>query len=248
MSQGQDALSGAATGAAIGSAFGPGYGTVIGGLAGGLYGYFSGGNNQTRGEQLDDRYGKLRPQDFRLPGYKQQYDQYGQYAGARGGSEFRGGQEQLGSILAAEANGNGVGQRLVGMQARQAADRASAQQFAALSGARPGQQAMASRNAMLGTAMAQSAVGEQAALGSAQATLGAQGLYSQHLQGARSADDQMLAEMLKQRQQAAQAQQQGYQNYAANQTSRFNAELKEASNNELTLGALQGAAQAWKNR
>lgn len=195
-----------------------------------------------RDKRASEQYGAPDRKNFNLPGYQQQYDQYGQYAGARGGSEFRGGQQQLGNILAAEANGNGVGQRLVGMQARQAADRASAQQFAALSGARPGQQAMASRNAMLGTALAQSAVGEQAALGSAQMTLGAQGAYSQHLQGARNSDDQMLAEMLKQRQQAAAYQQQGGMGYEQNRAQRYAALLGVPTQGEILAGGLQGVA------
>lgn len=147
-------------------------------------------DSMDRSKRAEEMYGGINSQSMGVPNYRGQYQQYGQLANQYGaqGSAFRGQQQQLGSMLAQEARGQGVGQRLVGMQARQAADRASAQQFGAVAGARPGMQAMASRNAMLGSALAQSAVGEQAALGSAQMTLGAQGLYNQHLEGARGQD------------------------------------------------------------
>lgn len=143
-----------------------------------------------RSAMAEERYGGQHDVDMSVPSYGRQFGTFGNLAHQYGqqGSSFRGNQQQLGRILADEARGAGVGQRLVGMQARQAADRASAQQFGAIAGARPGMQAMASRNAMLGSAMAQSAVGEQAALGSAQMTLGAQNLYNQHLEGARGQD------------------------------------------------------------
>ncbi len=150
----------------------------------------SGLDSLDRSGKAEEMYGGVNAKGMEVPHFASQYGNYGQMANryAGQGSSFRGDQQNLGNILAAEASGNGVGQRLVGMQARQAADRASAQQFGAVAGARPGMQAMASRNAMLGSAMAQSAVGEQAAMGSAQMTLGAQQAYGQHLSAARGQD------------------------------------------------------------
>jgi hypothetical protein len=210
-----------------------------------------------RSAKAEELYGGVDAAGMQLPHFDALYGGYGKLGRyyANQGSSFRGDQASLGNMLAQEARGNGVGQQLVGMQARQAADRASAQQFGAVAGARPGMQAMASRNAMLGSAMAQSAVGEQAALGSAQMTLGAQNAYGQHLQAARGADiaqqqanNQAQLEAYRQRLQAAQMQQQG--SFAAEQarTQRYDALARMPTAAETAMGGLAGLGGAMFGR
>ncbi len=251
---------GAATGAAIGSAV-PGIGTAIGAgigaIGGGLAGYFGGGgDSMDRSAQAEQRYGGVNQQNYNVPGYGGMFNNYGQAANRFGqqGSRWAGQQNQFGNVLQQEALGHGVGQQLVGMQARQAADRASAAQFAALGGARPGMQAMASRNAMLGSAMAQSAVGEQAALGSANMTLGAQGQYGNFMQGARAGDmqqqsqnNQAQLQAWQQQQQLAQMQQQGGMNYEQQRAQRYAAMLgqNQPTNTEKGLGLVGGALSGY---
>ncbi len=253
------AISYGATGAAVGSAFGPA-GTAIGGGLGAGYGYLTGGGESEHQKRLRQaqQYEKLG--NMGLPGFDNQYGNYGKMADRFGSqdSSFRGDQLGLGNILAQEASGNGVGQQLVGMQARQAADRASNQQYSALGAARPGMQAMASRNAMLGSALAQSAVGEQAALGSANMTLGAQGQYANFLQGARAGDQnqqqvnsQAELEAYRQRLAASQMQQQGNQYKQGLKNDRWMALMAPQagpSSSDKALGALGGALSAYNAR
>jgi hypothetical protein len=245
--------SGAAGGAAAGSAFGP-WGAAIGGVGGGLLGGLAGSMDRTRGYEGPNR------AEFNVPGYNTQYGQLGSFAHAANDraapvSAFRGNQVGLGRILGAEARGQGVGQQLVAKNAQLAADRASATQFSALAGARPGMQAMASRNAMLGSALAQSAVGEQAAVGSAQMTLGAQQQYGQFLQGARGQDeetelrrrqmnDQAVLEAMRQRGQLAVAQQTGGMNYEQLRAGRANALLGTPTQGEIMTGGIVGLGSA----
>jgi hypothetical protein len=203
-----------------------------------------------RSKKAEELYGGVDANGLRVPHFDSQYGNYGNLANQYGAqsSSFRGDQQSLGRILAAEASGHGVGQQLVGMQARQAADRASAQQFGAVSGARPGMQAMASRNAMLGSAMAQSAVGEQAALGSAQMTLGAQNAYGQHLQAARGQDinqqqvnNQSQLEAYRQRLMLSQMQQQGAMTAEQLRAQRYSALMGAPTQGEIIAGGLTGA-------
>lgn len=214
------------------------------------------------------------PGDYGVPGFDamnngyrenaQQRSRLGDMYGARDApiSDQRANQLGLGRILAQEAQGNGVGQNLVRMQAREAANRASAQQFAALGGARPGMQAMAARNAMLGTALAQGGVGQQAAMGSANMTLGAQNLYGQHLQGMRGQDEQTALQsrgmndqaqlaayqqqmgLMDQRRQLAGMGQQGNQAYQQNQTARWGAQMGAPTKGEMLLGGFTGLGSA----
>lgn len=220
------------------------------GSGGGLYGALS--SPHSGGTYFQQRRGQAdivqHPDygDMGVPGFDRQYNQFGQMM--NGGSRYEQDQRGLGRILAAEASGNGVGQQLVGMQARQAADRASNQQFAALGGARPGMQAMASRNAMLGTALAQSAVGEQAALGSANMTLGAQGQYGQFLQGARGQDLSQQGQNLaagNSRAQLAGMQQQGNQFNANLGNSRWLAAYGGVPQQQSKLDKYGGAAMGF---
>ncbi len=143
----QQGAAGAALGAGIGGPAAP-LGAAIGGGLGLAYGLFGGGGGPSRLEEAEKRYGGVG--GMNVPHFQQQYGQYGDIANQRAGlaqqygqrtapiSDQRGNQLGLGQILADEARGNGVGQQLVGMQARTAADRASAQQFAALGGAGDG--------------------------------------------------------------------------------------------------------------
>lgn len=269
------AVSYGATGAMIGSAGGP-VGAAIGGGLGAAYGFFSGGSGFDRAQRAEDKYGGVDARGMQVPHFQQQYGQYGQIANQRGalgqqlGSRVapisngvRGSQMGLGSILSQEARGQGVGQQLVRMQAQQAADRASQQQFAAVGGARPGMQAMAARNAMLGSSIAQSAVGGQAALGSAQMTLGAQGLYGNHLQSVRGQDENTALQSraindraqsdaygqqlqaLGQRQGLSGMQQQGAMTAEQLRAQRYAALMGAPTSGEIAAGGLMGAAGAY---
>ncbi len=216
------------------------------------------GDSVDRSKRAEQLYGGVDSSKLGVPGFDRQYDNYGAMGRAYGRQDpwfsgFRRDQGSLGRILASEARGQGVGQQLVGMQARQAANRASAQQFGAAQAARPGMEAMAARNAMLGSALAQSAVGEQAALGSAQMTLGAQNAYGGFLQGARGQDEsnvmaqrqlnnQSQLEAYRQRLLLSQAQQQGALQNEAYRTSRYNALLGSPTKGEALLGGVEGAA------
>lgn len=220
------------------------------GLTSSSYGDYveQGIDSMDRSKAAEEKYGGVG--NLNVSQFGQQYGNYGRLAQGYGqqGSTFRGNQVGLGDMLAQEARGQGVGQQLVGMQARTAADRASAQQFGAVAGARPGMQAMASRNAMLGSALAQSAVGEQAALGSAQMTLGAQQAYGQHLEGARAQDinqtqlnNQSQLEAYRQRLQLAQMQQQGAISKEQLRAQRYAALMGAPTKGELIAGGAVGA-------
>ena len=214
------------------------------------------GRGLDRKGPAEDLYGGVDMKGLQVPGFQGQFNNYGQMGqqyGQRGpgNSQFYGDQRGLGNILSQEARGQGVAQQLVGMQARTAADRAQSQQFAAAAGARPGMQAMAARNAALGGALAQSAVGEQAALGSAQATLGAQGQYAQFLQGARGQDlqnqgqnDQAQLEAYRQRLALSEMQQRGAISGEGFRTQRYGALLGVPTPGETALGGFTGLAGA----
>lgn len=241
-----------------GAGLGAGGGFLIGGpagaMAGGAAGYSLGAGlegSMDRNARASSEYGGVGPMN--VPHFQEQYDQYGRLADQYGkqGSAFRKDQAALGHTLSEEAQGRGIGQMLVTDQARQAADRASAQQFGAIAGARPGMQAMASRNAMLGSALAQSAVGEQASNASGQVTLGAQNLYSNHLAGARGQDiNQQQANSsaqlgaLGQRGQLSQAQQQGAMTAEQIRAQRYQALLGAPTNGEIIAGGLSGMGAA----
>lgn len=250
----------AGAGGVAGGIFGGPAGATLGASAGyGLGSALGNSDEFDRTKRAEALYG-YQGGNTGLPGFDRQYNNYGEMGRAYGRqdpyfSKFRGQQQGLGELLAAEARGKGVGQQLVGMQARQAANRASAQQFGAAQAARPGMEAMAARNAMLGSAVAQSAVGEQAALGSAQMTLGAQGQYGQFLQGARGQDEgtvmaqrqlnnQSQLEAYRQRLLLSQAQQQGGLQGEAYRTSRYNALLGSPTQGEIALGGVVGGLGA----
>lgn len=175
---------------------------------------------------------------FDLPGFDQQFDQYGGIAGQGprdvpqvGQSSFRGDQQGLINMLQQQARGEGPGQELVRRQAQGVADRGMAQQLGAARGARAGQGPGAFLGAAQNASNMQSRVGEQAATGGLQAQLGAIGQLGGTLQGARGQDlqrggmnqsatlqgrgmdDQRQMEALRQRLLASQMQQQGQMGY-----------------------------------
>jgi hypothetical protein len=210
-------------------------------------------NGMDRSKKAEELYGGVNAKSMEVPNFWGQYNKYGQAAQGYGqqGSGFRNDQASFGHVLANEAMGHGVGQQLVGMQARQAANRASAQQFSAVAGARPGMQAMASRNAMLGSALAQSQVGENAAGASAQMTIGAQQAYGQHLQAARGQDQQQQQQnnaaqlqAYQQRMQLSGLQQNGAMSAEQQRTERYKALMGAPTQNEIVAGAAMGGASA----
>lgn len=244
----EGALGGAASGAAAGSVAGP-WGAVIGGAAGGVIGgiggWLSGGNDEKKKKELERKYGLQGQNQFQLPGYQNTVDQYGQLAGRLGGrvapqsasSGYVPQQQALGRQLAAEAQGRGLGQQLIRNQAQAQSDQGYRQQLSAAASARPGQGAMAARQAMMNTGNANAMMGGQVANAAGQYQLGAMNNYGQFLQSARAQDeaqnqfnvDARLRQMglndaaqlgaLGQRLQAQQAQQQGNQSY---QNARYN--------------------------
>lgn len=190
---GKGAVGGAAGGAAAGTQIMPGWGTAIGAVGGGLLGGFlSGGENKPY---------KPKQDNFGVPSYSRQYDNYGQAAAGfshRGGpqmagaqmgdSAFRGDQQALIRGLQADAAGRGPSQQLVRMQAQGAADRGMAQQMSIAAGGAPGSGAANARTAALAGGQMQSQVGGQAAMAGLQARLGATEQLGGALSGARGQD------------------------------------------------------------
>lgn len=262
MGKGTSAVSGAATGAATGAAVGsvvPVWGTAVGaaagGLIGGIGGWMSGG-----GESEFDRqrrlFGEVDRNNFNVPGFNQQYGQYGQaadrFANRNIGGALVGQQNAHTRLLQQEAVGQGIGQRLVRHQAQGMADRNTAQQYGMAAAARPGQQAMAARNMALGSAIGQSAVGEQAANAGGQVALAAQGQLGQHLAGMRGAatadaqtNDQAQLEAMRQRMQLSGMQQQGGMGYEQLRMGGYAGALQRPTDYDSMLGAVQGAGSAY---
>lgn len=157
---------------------------------------------------------------FQTPGFDRQFGRYTQLSnGAEGrmaGQGFRDAQGDLLRQLQADAAGKGPSQELVRMQAQGMADRGYGQQLAAAGAARPGQGALASRNAAFAGAGLQSQVGGQAAQAGLQARLGAMQQIGQVAGQARQGDlsqmglnDQTQLEALRQRLQLSGMQQGG---------------------------------------
>lgn len=190
MGRGADTIGGAASGAAIGSVGGP-WGAAAGGLIGAGIGFFGGGGNSAP----KPRYG-----NYTVNNYDKQYGNYGRFADmaearqapqAQYSGQFRDEQGGYLRMMRREAQGNGIGQALVRSQAQSAADRNMSQQMGMAASARPGQTAMAARNAALAGGIGNSAIGEQAAQAGGQMALGAQSQYGQALAGARDQDENM---------------------------------------------------------
>lgn len=195
MGRGSETAKGAAGGALAGGAIGGPWGAAAGGVIGGAMGYFGGGNGSSS-PQWSERYS--------LPEFYGQYGKYGrlsnEYAGRQApqagmhfasGGQYVNDQAQFGRQLAQEAQGRGIGQNLVRMQAQNMANRGQAQQYGMATSARPGMGALAYQNAAMNAANSQAQVGGQAALAGGQMQLGAMGQYGQFLQGARGQDQQL---------------------------------------------------------
>lgn len=190
-----------------GQLIGGGLGAAAGGLIAGPAGV---GIGAGLGSQLGGQFGsnpngtrnKYQPNqaNFMLPGYQDQYNQYGNLAnqygntGLLGGvyrgnqSQFAGDQRQLANMLMAQAQGNGPGQELARRNAQMMADRGASQQVAMAQASRPGQGALATRRAANTTGQLQSQAGAQAVTGGLQAQLGAASQLGGVLQGARAGD------------------------------------------------------------
>ncbi len=229
---------------------------------------FSGAN---RADAAEEKYGGVDRNNFNVPGYDQSFNQYGQMAGQYGGrqapqagqSGYTGQQRQFVGQMGREAQGNGIGQRLIQAQAQGQADRGMQQQFGMAAGARPGQGAMAMRNAMMNSGNMNAQVGGQASQAQGQYQLGAMQGYGNALQGARGQDDQMnqfntdarLRQLglndqsqlaaLQQRLQLQGLQQQGGMGYEQQRTNRFTGMMNAPTSGEQVLGALQGGASMY---
>ncbi len=249
------ATKGALGGATIGGSFGGPAGAVIGGAAGGLLGGFGGGGQYEPNRSAFDVH-RFSPQYNQYSAMQQQYG--GREAPRVGESHFRAFQASLAKELYKESLGKGVGQKLVRMQAQQAADQAMRQQLALAQGAAPGGGAAAARSAALAGGQAQSAVGGQAAQAGLQAQLGAMGMLGSVAEQGRSQDyqlggmnadltlrnrsinDQASLEALRQRLQLSQMQQQGamgYEQLRAGQAPQMGA-------GDMLMGLGMGAGQA----
>jgi hypothetical protein len=166
---------------------------------------------QAEKKAMQERERQRQANAFKPAGFDKQWNTYGDVYGAAGpnrmaGQQFRDTQGALLRQLQADANGNGPGQQLVRMQAQGMADRGGQQQMAMAAGARPGQSAMAGRNAAFNTAGMQSQVGGQAAQAGLQARMGAMSQMGQVAGQARQGDlaqmglnDQTQLEALRQR-------------------------------------------------
>lgn len=275
---GSGAGKGAIGGASAGAAFGP-WGAAIGGVAGGVIGGFSGGSGGGGGT--------LNRHDFSIPGYAGMERDYSRLAGQYGqrqapqiaggymeDSAFRGDQSALIRQLQAQAAGHGVGQRVVQMQAQDAANRGLQQQYGMAAGAAPGSGASAARSAALAGGQIQSAVGQQAAMGGLQAQLGATDQLGGVLSGARGQDlqrnqtnlqamltaqqanqgamlqqsgmnDQAQLDALRQRQSLNFNSQQALAQYDALRSGHANAMIGQPTTSDRMLGAAGGAAQMY---
>lgn len=186
-------------GGALGFAIGGPAGAGIGAGLGSQLGKEMANGNMNREEAARRQWAMGDAGQFQMPGYGQAVKRYGalernfggRTAPQAGQSSFRGDQRALGRMLAREAQGNGIGQQLVRAQAQGQADQAYRQQLSAAASARPGQGALATRQAMMNSGNATSMVGGQAAQAAGQYTLGAQQNYGGFLQGARGQDDAM---------------------------------------------------------
>lgn len=254
------ATGGGLAGATAGSALGPvgaGVGGALGFIGGGLFG------GDERGSQwAPDR------NDYNLPGYENIQGRYGsrlnqgpRSAPQLGQSEFRGDQRTLADMLLAQSRGQGPGQEIARQQAMQQVDRGMSQQLAGARSARPGQSAMAARNAAMASGQLQGAGAQAATMGGLQAQQQAVGALGGVLQGARGQDlarmgqnaelqyktmgldDAREMELLRQSLAAAQAQQQGGIAYQGHLAGRYGAAQGQPTDFERIMGAAGGLGQ-----
>ena len=264
---GGDVAKGVAGGATTGAAFGP-YGMIAGGVIGGGLGYLYGGKDKPKYEYDPNQ------ANFGLPGYDGMNSQYGSMLGQgprsapqAGQSSFRGGQGQLAQMLMAQSRGRGPGQEIARMQAETQVDRGLGQQLAGARSARPGQSAMAARNAAMASGQLQGAGAQAATMGGLQAQQSAIGSLGNVLGQARGQDqslamgnanlryqtmgldDSRQMEVLRQRLAMNQAQQSGNISYEGARAGKagveFNYAASQPSSMEQYMGAAQGMGQAY---
>ncbi len=223
-----------------------------------------------RAGNAEDMYGGVDRNNFNVPGFEQSSNQYNKLAGQYGGrqapqaeySDFRRQQQGLGGQLGREMRGNGIGANLIRNQARDQSLMNQRQQMSMAASARPGQSALASRQAMMNAGNANAQVGGQSANAIGQHQLGAMQNYGQFLQGARGADeslalgnvdarlrqlgmnDQSQLEALRQRLQLQGMQQQGGMGYENQRTARYGALMGAPTSQEQALGFLSGNLKA----
>lgn len=155
--------------------------------------------------------------DFMVPEFQGQYDQYGRMAGSFGGrqapraqaftagnSQAAGQQGALSRMLMQQAQGRGPGQDLVRMQSQDMADRIAAQSAGQAARGNPAMAGLSGLNASMAGANAQSAVGGQAAMAGLQAQLGATSQLGQLLGQQRGQDQQLSMFNAGQQQQSSQ--------------------------------------------
>lgn len=251
-----DMAQGALAGGAIGGPWGA--------LAGAAGGFLLGGGSDDERRQYDPNY-----DNFMLPGYGQTRGQYDSMIGQgprgapqAGMSGFRGGQQQLSSMLFNQARGQGPGQEIARRQAAQQVEQGMGQQMAMARSARPGQSAMAARNAAMASGQLQGAGAQAASMGGLAAQQSAIGQLGGVLQGARgqdlqrnianagmrqqqmSIDDARQMELLRQRLQMDRFQQMGGMGYEQARMGGANLAAQQPSDWDKILGAAQGFGQA----
>src|SRR5262245_53085125 len=181
--------------------------------------------------------------NYDLPGFQQRNDQLNAYAQQYASDPFRAQQQQLASQLMAQAQGSNP---LSAEQLRQNTQRLQGQQMSMAAGARPANQAMASRLAMqnasqLGASMS----GQQALAGIAERNAATQALGGV-LQGGRGLDQSGYLGAMGMGLQNAGMQQAGGMGYESNRAGRFGAMLGVPTQGEKWMGlaqsGLQGAA------
>ena len=223
---------------------------ILGSVLNPIFGSFN------RADNAEEKYGGVDRNNFNLPGFQSQYDQYSNMAGQNRNaptSQYDQSQAALGQQLAAEAQGRGVGQQIIRQNLAQGQGNLARQQLSQAASARPGMSALAGRNAAFNTAQGQSQIGGQAANAGANMQLGAMGQYGNFLQGARGQDldnqarmmglnDQRQLELLRQRLQASGMQQQGGMGYEQNRLGRYTGLLGAPTEGEQLLGGLGGIA------
>jgi hypothetical protein len=247
-------------------------GALAGGAIGGPWGAVAGaGAGLLMGGGADDEKRQYDPNqdNFMLPGYGDTRSQYSNMIGQgprgapqAGVSGFRGDQRQLSGMLFDQARGQGPGQEIAQRQASQQVQQGLGQQMAMARSARPGQSAMAARNAAMAGGQLQGAGAQAASMGGLAAQQSAIGQLGGVLQGARgqdlqrnisnagmqqqqmSMDDSRQMELLRQRMMMDQMQQQGGQAYENARMGGTNLALQQPSDWDKILGAAQGFGQS----
>lgn len=212
--------------------------------------------NSNRGQRAEDLYGGVNKGNYDLPGFQDQYNQYGQLAGQNRGtptSQYDAQQSAFGQQLMNEAQGKGVGQQIIRQNLAEGQGNLARQQQSMAASARPGMGALQARNAAMNTADGASKLGGQAAFAGSNLQLNSMGQYGNFLQGARQQDldsqlrtmglnDQRQLELLRQRLQSSGMQQQGGMGYEQNRLGRYGVAAGTPTTGEQILSGATGLA------